>query len=50
MVQAEGLESELRSAEAVLADRAAHLKDTQVGAGGAGAAFLCRAGSPLRAR
>ncbi|NWZ24423.1 NINL protein, partial [Asarcornis scutulata] len=29
MEQAEGLESELRSAEAVLADRAAHLKDTQ---------------------
>lgn len=38
--QAEGLEQSLRNAEAVLADRAAQLRDAQVSAGGAGAVFL----------
>lgn len=45
--QAEGLEHNLRSAEALLAERAAQLKDTQVSARGVSAACRCLAGTPV---
>lgn len=44
--QAEGLEHNLRSAEAVLAERAAQLKDAQVSARGVSAVCPCLAGTP----
>lgn len=45
--QAEGLQCDLRSAEAALADGAARLKDAQVSAAGAGATCLCWAGTSV---
>lgn len=44
--QAEGLEHSLRNAEAVLAERAAQLRDAQVSARGASAACPCLSGTP----
>lgn len=46
--QAEGLEHNLRSAEAVLAERVAQLKDALVSAGGISAACPCLSGTPVR--
>lgn len=46
MEQAEVLEHNLRSTEAVLAERAAQLKDAQVSGRGVSAACSCLAGTP----